>query len=155
MKNVAFTHSAASASRTLALLPWTGPSSNVRTTSRFFRRNDSAYCSVPMRGKSDVLTEIVRLVPRTSGLLVQLGPAHAAEVPANMPPATTATLTSFEIRTNFNMSFCSGLLEGAATYRFAGEWYGDAGLNITAVRELATRPSLVKTNRVNATPASL
>jgi hypothetical protein len=39
-----------------------------------------------------------------------------------MPLATTATLTSFEIRTNFNMSFCSGLLEGAAIYLFAGEW---------------------------------
>jgi hypothetical protein len=54
-----------------------------------------------------------------------------------MPLATTATLKSFEIRTNFNMSFCSGLLEGAAIYLFAGEWYGDAGLNITASRELA------------------
>src|SRR5262245_48995854 len=150
MKNVAFTHSAASASRTLALLPWTGPSSNVRTTSRFFRRRDSGYCSVPIRGKSDGLTVIVRLVPRTSGLLVQLGPASAAVAPATMPPATRATLTSFEMRTNFNMSFCSGLLEGAATYLFAGEWYGDAGLNITAVRDARTRYSLVKTNKVNA-----
>jgi hypothetical protein len=35
------------------------------------------------------------------------------------------------------MSFCSGLLEGAAIYLFAGKWYGDVGLNITAVRELA------------------
>jgi hypothetical protein len=36
------------------------------------------------------------------------------------------------------MSFCSGDgLEGAAMYLFAGKWYGDVGLNITAARELA------------------
>jgi len=33
------------------------------------------------------------------------------------------------------MSFCSGLLEGAATYLFADEWYGDAGFNITASQQ--------------------
>jgi hypothetical protein len=109
---------------------------------------------VPIRGKSDVLTVIVRLVPRTSGLLLQLGAANAAEAPANTPLATTATLTSFEIRTNFNMSFCSGLLEGAAIYLFAGKWYGDVGLNITSARALA-RSTLTKTNKVKGSPAAL
>jgi len=40
-------------------------------------------------------------------------------------------------------------------YLFAGEWYEDAGFNITAVREARTRASLVKTNKVNAAPATL
>jgi hypothetical protein len=77
-----------------------------------------------MRGKSDGLTVMVRLVPRTSGLLVQLGPANATEAPASKQPlVTTATPTSFETLPNFNMSFCSGIgLEGAAIYLFAGEW---------------------------------
>jgi hypothetical protein len=53
------------------------------------------------------------------------------------------------------MSFCSGLLEGAAIYLFVGEWYGDAGLNITASRELAPAPLNRQANKVNAVPAAL
>ena len=109
-----------------------------------------------MRGKTDGLTVIVRLVPRTSGLLVQLGPANAAETPASKQPLVTATPTSFEILPNFNMSFCSGIgLEGAAIYLFTGRWYGDVGLNITAVRDARARSTQTETNKVNAVPAAL
>src|SRR5215813_2599679 len=152
MKNVALTHSAASASRTLLLLPWIGPSSNVRTTSRFFRRSDSGYCSVPMRGKSDVLTVMVRLVPRTSGLLLQLGPANAA--PTNMPLATTATLTSFEIRTNFNMSFCSGLPKEPQCTSLSEN--GMEMLVLTLPRCGRSHAlDKIETKKVNAAPAAL
>jgi hypothetical protein len=72
-----------------------------------------------------------------------------------MPLARTATLTSFEIRTNFNMSFCSGLLEGAVIYLFEREWYGDVGLNITTGARARARATLVKTNKVNTGPAAL
>jgi hypothetical protein len=53
------------------------------------------------------------------------------------------------------MSFCSGLLEGAAIYLFEREWYGDVGLNITTGAEAGARSMLVKTNKVNAEPAAL
>jgi hypothetical protein len=101
-----------------------------------------------MRGKSDGLTVIVRLVPRISGLLVQLGPANAAKAPASKQPLVTATPTSFEILPNFNMSFCSGIgLEGAAIYLFTGQWYGDVGLNITAVRDARPRSAKMENKK--------
>jgi len=53
------------------------------------------------------------------------------------------------------MSFCSGLLEGAAIYLFEKEWYGDVGFNITAVRDTGTRSTQKKTNKVNGVPIAL
>jgi hypothetical protein len=52
------------------------------------------------------------------------------------------------------MSFCSGLLEGAATYLFAGEWYGDVGFNITTDVESSRTLDVSKTNKVNAAQAT-
>jgi len=63
------------------------------------------------------------------------------------PPVTTATPTSFEMLPNFNMSFCSGLLRGAAIYLFAEEWYGDVGLNITAVRDARARSTKMENKK--------
>jgi hypothetical protein len=53
------------------------------------------------------------------------------------------------------MSFCSGLLEGAAMYLFTGERYGDVALNITTVAEARAPSPLAKTNKVNVVPAAL
>jgi hypothetical protein len=46
------------------------------------------------------------------------------------------------------MSFCSGLgLEGAAIYLFTGGWYGDVGLNITAVRDARARSTKMENKK--------
>jgi hypothetical protein len=63
------------------------------------------------------------------------------------PLVMTATPTSFETFPNFNMSFCSGLLEGAAIYLFAGQWYGDVGFNITAVRDALARSTKMENKK--------